>query len=189
MLGGLICVAPIFTPIFFGPGFGTVSPILQVLCILIPLISITEMIGVAYLIPSGREKIFTRIILVCSLLNVVLNVGFIYMFGAFGAAIGTAISELAKAIIAIFVVRKELKFKEILKKLTKKIISTGVMIGFVLPMSILSTGSTLSLIAIILSGVIVFFVTEYLLQDEEFLIMARFCLNPFVKLIKKKKHE
>ena len=189
MLTGLICVAPIFVPIFFGPGFDTVSPILQILCILIPLISITEMIGTAYLIPSGREKLFTRIILISAGVNIALNFLFIWLMGAIGAAIGTIVSELVKATMLLVLIRKELKFKELIISLTKKIASTVVMLMFVLPMSILSNGSTISLIAIVLAGIILFFGVEYILQDKEFINMALYCIRPVLKLFKKKQNE
>ncbi len=189
MLAGLICVAPIFCPIFFGEGFDDVIPILQIMCILIPLITINEMLGTAYLIPSGREKIFTNIILICALINIALNFLFVYFFGALGAAISTAISELCKMVIIVWIVRKEFNFMEILKNSSKKIISTVLMLTFVLPMSIISVGSVISFVAIILSGIVIFFASEFVLQDKEFMVMANYCLKPIFKLFKIKKKD
>ena len=161
MLAGLMCVAPIFCPIFFGDGFEDVIPILRIMCILIPLISINEMIGTAYLIPSGKEKIFTRIILICALVNIALNFLFVYFFGAIGAAISTAISEGCKTVILLWYVRKEIDLLSMLKRMTKKIIAVAIMFAIVFPMSYISTGTILSLIAIVVSGIVVFFGVEF----------------------------
>ena len=155
---------------------------------MIPFATISELIGIGYLIPSGREKTYTTVILLTAVVNVLLNIGFIFALGSIGAAVATAISEVLKNCLLLYFVRNEFSFKELFRPLIKKFIAALVMFAFIFPMSLLAGSSILQLIVIIFVGIILFFTTEWLLKDKEFAILCKYCFN-FVKNLFKRKHE
>lgn len=108
LMFGIIAVAPDFTPIFFGEGYDTCAPLMSFLCILIPVVTITNVIGKQYLLPLGRDGQYTRSILAGAAANVVLAFILVPFLGAWGAAIGTVAADFAILFVQVRSVKGEL---------------------------------------------------------------------------------
>lgn len=105
---GIIAVARDFCFLFFGYGYSGCIPLMQTMAIIVPLISATNVIGVQYLVPSGRDRQYTISVLFGAAVNVVINLLFIAEFGAMAAAVATVAAELAVLIAQLWMVRGEL---------------------------------------------------------------------------------
>lgn len=105
---GIVAVANEFVVLFFGEGFGECVPLMSVLSVIIPLISATNVIGIQYLVPSGRDRQYTVSVLFGAAVNVVINALFIPSFGAMAAAVATVAAELTVLAAQTLMVRGEL---------------------------------------------------------------------------------
>ena len=110
---GVLLVAERFVPIFYGNGFEEVVPLLYILVFLIPIIGISNVIGMQYLVPTGKETHLTRSVMIGSIVNVGFNAFLIPQFGALGAAIASVIAESCVSCIQAYMVHEAIDFKPI----------------------------------------------------------------------------
>ena len=80
--------------IILGKEFMSASSILQVLAILPILITISNVLGIQWMIPNGMEKAFNKIIIISGILNLSLAVILTPYFQAIGMAWSVVIAEL-----------------------------------------------------------------------------------------------
>ncbi len=105
---GIAAVAPEFCPVFLGPEFGACTPLLRLLCAIVPLICATNVMGVQYLLPTKRDSLFTASVACGAAVNIAINVVAIPMSGALGASIATVAAELSVLAFQAWVLRREL---------------------------------------------------------------------------------
>ena len=80
------------------------------LAIIIPIISITNIIGRQYLVPTGRDARYTSSVCAGAVVNVAVNLALIPSMGAMGAAIATVAAEIAVLAVQAMSVCRELPF-------------------------------------------------------------------------------
>ncbi|MBR3152356.1 MAG: flippase [Clostridia bacterium] len=112
---GLISVSTSFVPIFFGEGYDKVSTLLNVISPTIILTGIASVIGTQYLLPVKRHKEYTYTIVIGLIFNFILNYILINLYTSIGASIATVISELIVVIAQFYVIRKDIKIKQVIK--------------------------------------------------------------------------
>lgn len=105
---GIIGVAQEFVPVFFGAGYDECVPLMCLLSAIIPLISASNVVGVQYLIPSGRDLQYTISVLAGAGVNVAINVAFISRYGALAAAAATVAAEFAVFVVQAWITRGEI---------------------------------------------------------------------------------
>lgn len=100
---GCVCVSDYFVPIFFGPGYEEVSPLMKILAVLFIVMSIEKLLG-TILIAYSKQNIYTKSVVVASIINITLNMMFILVFrlGAVGVAIASVIAEFVAMLIQLF---------------------------------------------------------------------------------------
>lgn len=86
-----------------------ISTIRILVACVIPLI-LTNLFGNQILVPKGNEKRFTVAVFVGMIINLLLNLVFIPIYGAEGAAFATLITETSNVIIMSYGCRDECKF-------------------------------------------------------------------------------
>lgn len=111
---GIVAVSTEFVPVFFGTGYDECVPLMSILSIIIPLICATNVIGVQYLVPSGRDKQYTFSVLIGASVNIMINISFIPQYGAMAAAIATVAAELGVLIAQFMLVKAELELRKYL---------------------------------------------------------------------------
>ena len=77
-----------------GPEYGFAASTLKILMLCIVALIITNLCGAQILIPVDKEKRYTQSVFVGLLINLALNMLLIPKMGAFGAAIGTLVTEI-----------------------------------------------------------------------------------------------
>lgn len=166
---GLIVIAPNFVPWFYGSGFEKVVLLLSILGFLLIAIGVNNVTGIQYLIPTKRQNIFTKTVLVGAVVNFILNLCLIPKFGSIGAAIASVLAESVIAIIQLWIVRKELSIVVILKGSCKYVVSSILMTTVLFFESKLFNPSILHTIILILSGIIVYVICLLILRDSFFM--------------------
>ncbi len=154
---------------FFGEGYEPVNKIMAMMSFLCLAIGMSNVIGLHYLIPTGRDKIFTLSVTAGAIINTVCNIPLIIFFGAFGAAIATIIAECTVTGVQLFCVRKELKVSKILLGGIKNIIAGGAMFAAILPMSLKFPSNVGYTLLIVIAGAAIYFLALFILRDRFFI--------------------
>lgn len=105
---GIAAIAPVFTIVFLGADFVPCENVIPVLAAVVPLIAASNVIGVQYMLPKGKDKEYTRSVWAGAIVNVVLCCLLLKPFGAIGGAVATVLTEGAVLAFQCFTVRKEL---------------------------------------------------------------------------------
>lgn len=108
---GIIGVAEVFCPFFFGEGFDRCAPLMCVIAFVIPTICITNVIGNQFLLPCHRDSEYTASLIAGAAVNVVMNLLLIPRLGAMGAAVATVSSEIAVLAVQACQVRCDLDLR------------------------------------------------------------------------------
>lgn len=98
---GLLGVARRFVPLFLGPNYDQVVPLLSVMTPLIVIIGTSNCLGSLYYTPSGQRKKSAKIIVLGAITNLCLNLLLIPRFGAYGAIIASIAAESLITIIYV----------------------------------------------------------------------------------------
>lgn len=166
---GIIMSASNFVPWFFGVDYDKVIPLLQILSLLILAIGINNVTGIQYLIPTKKQNIFTKTVIIGAVTNFCLNMILIYFFKSIGAAIASVTAESVIAIVQLIIVRKELSPMQVLKEGVNYFIAGAVMALSLIPITKHLAPSILNSIIIAASGSLIYF-TVLLIEKDEFLI-------------------
>ena len=126
----------------------------------------SNVIGEQYLVALKREKEYTFSLIVSSIVNVILNIPFIIMWGALGAIISSIISETIKLVIGLFVIRKEFDLKKVLLMSRNYVVSGLLMFIIVKLISNLLVSSIINTFILFIVGVIVYIGMLFVLKDN-----------------------
>lgn len=170
---GLIAVASIFVPLFFGPGYEKTILLLQVLSVLIPVICISGALGSTYYTPSGRRKQSSIYLIIGSIVNLALSIPMIILFKSVGAAIASLTAEVIIVILYFAKCKKAITFKEFLNCIWKKFVA-GLTMGVVLYLFKLFLGKYFSnaivyLLILLILGICTYIFMAIILRDGDVL--------------------
>ena len=163
---GLMSVSKSFVPLFFGDGYEKVVILLNVISPTIILTGMANVIGTQYLLPTKRQKEYTITITIGLAINFVLNYILITLYSSIGASIATVASELVVVIAQMYIIRKDIKPREVLKLSYTYILSGVIMLVVTLIIQmLLKTGLRTIIIQVVL-GVTVYVLMLWILRDE-----------------------
>lgn len=182
---GLVMLSSNFVPWFFGDGYDRVADLLKVLAFLILAIGISNVTGMQYLIPTGREKLFTITVLIGAGVNFCLNSILIFFFQSVGAAVASVMAESTIAVVQIIMVRKELSPWEIVKRGRNYWIAGAVMVGVLYILNCFLTSGIFNTAILVIAGAFSYFMILLILRDEFFLSNAIGALKKMRAKLKK----
>ncbi|WP_379823554.1 flippase [Lacticaseibacillus paracasei] len=172
MTAGLAGIAPIFTKIFFGSGFGPVSNLLVIESIVIVLIGVSNATGVQYLLPTNQLTPFTTSVILGAVANMVLNVPFIFLWSSNGAMFATVLSELLVTAYQLFKVKHQLRIEVIFQEVWKYMLAAIIMGASVrIFITVLSLSSFTALLGATLYGVLIYSIALFMLRPKILLRM------------------
>lgn len=101
---GVMVVAPVFVPLFFGEQFyGTIIP-LQIIIFTVVAIGFNNLTGIQILLGFGLDKAFLYSLLTGTISNFTLNLVLIPYYGASGAAVSSVFAEiLVLCVMLVFI--------------------------------------------------------------------------------------
>lgn len=167
---GLMGCSHIFVPVFYGSNYEKVMILLPVYSSLILAVGISNICGCQFLIPTKKQNVYTRAVIVSAIVNLVLNCFLIPRYLSVGAAIASVIGEYIGAIVMLIYMEAKgyISIKRIIRDSVKNWISGLIMFFVVLKLCEYVEYSILSLIGLIASGCIVYFTVLFLLKDMFF---------------------
>lgn len=155
MMFGMIAIAEKFVPWFYGEGFDSVINILCATSPILIAIGLNNVVGVQYLIQVKKQNKFTISVTIGAVSNIFLNLIFIKLFAATGAAVASVLSELIILLVELWYTRKEIKVKDIFESMYKYLVASIIMyfVIFVLE-KYLTISIVNTLISIVVAGII-----------------------------------
>lgn len=163
MCFGMIGIARNFVS-WYLPEQPIVGDLISLGCPLIVIISMSNVTGIQYMVPTGMYKQYTASVVAGSCVNVFFNFLLIPGIGAYGAIIGSLIAECTVTITQLIMIRKSATINFLQKSYLLYIIATLVMfalvkgLGYVLPVNLF--GSLLQILAGVIVYALVLFVTR-----------------------------
>jgi len=172
LMFGIIAVSDNLIPWYLGDGYDKASNLMKILSPLIPLIGLSNVFGIQFLIPSKQDKKYTLAVVSGAVVNLLLNIVLIYFLKSYGAAIATVIAEAVVMSVMLVFLRKNIKFGQILIKSWKYWVS-GIVMFVTLYFAFKGyEPSILHTLFMVMCGVLIYFFILAVLKDK-------FVLNTF----------
>ncbi|MCH5160771.1 MAG: oligosaccharide flippase family protein [Clostridiales bacterium] len=181
---GVISIADVFVPVFFGPGYDKCIILMMILSPLTIAMGFGHVTGLQYFVPTEKQNILTLTYIIGASVNVILNLIFIPFFASIGASVATVISEFCVALSGLIFVKKKKLYalKPIFISSWKYWIAGILMGGLLYLIKLFMPVTVWTLVVLILIGIIVYFLMLLILRDE----MIMEILNKFFNRLKHK---
>lgn len=171
---GLFVIASSFSPWFYGQGFDGIQNLIRVGAIIIIPISISNVLGMQIMMPIGREKQFTISVICGLIVNFILNLIMIPLYGSMGSMIASVFSEFVITIVQLYFLKDIIEIKMILKTLKKPLIgSIGMSIIVYLLTITFSIGIISTFIEVVIGGIIYLIIMLLLKEEIIFIILNK----------------
>lgn len=178
---GLMGVASNVVPWFYGDGYEKLITLLPILCLLIPIIGLSNVTGIQYLVTTKRESLLTRSVCVGAVTNFICNLILIPSFGSIGAAVASVTAEGVITGVQFFMLRKELSFVKVLSSSWKYVLSGGLMLFVLVWIGQVLTPSILHTVIMVACGMCIYFLMLFIIKDEFFMGYVQKVLNKVLK--------
>ena len=163
---GIISTAHNFVPLFYGPGYEKVTPLLCVISPIIILIGLSNVTGTQYLLPTKQQNKYTISVIIGATINFILNFILIKKYASLGASIATVFAEFSVTLVQFILIRKEIKMGDIIKMTYKYLISSIIMFYISMLVSHFITNNLLSILVQVAISIISYFGVLILLKDK-----------------------
>lgn len=178
---GFIAITKSLVPIFWGSDFEYNYYLLPILSAIIPLSSFAYIIGYSYLVPVGKQHIYTLFVTITSIANVLLNLVFIYLLGVVGAAIGSVLGETILLLLELIYCKKKrlLELNKLLKSMIKYVISSLIMFGVVFTITYFYNGTIFALFVGVIAGIVIYTACLLIMRDDLFFEIIKTIVRKF----------
>ncbi|QIO84969.1 oligosaccharide flippase family protein [Pediococcus acidilactici] len=164
MMFGVAAVAPKFVPLFFTDKFLAVVPLMMLESVVILLIAWSNALGTQYLLPTNQNGAYTKSVIIGAIVNIVINIPFILVWGALGATLSTVLSELAVTAYQLFVVREQIKYHSLFADTCKYLFAGLIMFIIVFLLDRKLSNSWTMLVVEVLVGIVIYVVLLIILK-------------------------
>ncbi len=166
LLIGMVSIVNKFVPIFYGNGYDKVATLIVIISPILLLIGLSNVIGTQYLLPTKQQKKYTISVVLGAVVNFILNMILIRIWKSEGASIATVLAELTVTGVQFYLVRKEIKIREIVKMTGNYLLAAFVMFGVSYVVGAVISKAMLSIIVQIIFGAVTYFLVLILLKDS-----------------------
>ncbi|KRN94727.1 polysaccharide biosynthesis C-terminal domain-containing protein [Pediococcus stilesii] len=156
MMFGIAAVAQKFVPLFFTDKFLAVTPLMMIESVVILLIAWSNALGTQYLLPTNQNAAFTTSVIIGAVVNIIVNIPLILLWGAMGATIATVLSEISVTGYQLYVLRNQVDYKKLFKDTWKYLISGVVMFIVIYFLDGILSNSWLMLIVEVFVGAVIY---------------------------------
>ena len=173
---------------FLGEGYEEVPLLLQIMSVRFVASGIGVVVGDQLFIAIGKEKYCMIATSVGAIFNFSLNILFIKLWGATGAAITTAFTEVLVSVITVSIALKKklINFGNFISGMPKKLISAGIMFIPIFFLNRYFAYSVWSFILIMCVGIVTYALSLLILRDKFFLSLLEKGINYLKKFFVKK---
>ncbi len=151
MIFGICAIIQGFIGWFLPEDFYIVGTLIQWGSPLILFISLSNVFGVQYLLPTGNTKQYTRSVVIGACVNFTLNFFLIPRYGVYGALFASLVGELCVTLYQWLVIRGDISVKMSLKEISIILTASILMVGMVV---VISSLTNVGFISTLLQGVI-----------------------------------
>lgn len=163
---GMIGIAKKFVPWFYGQGYEKVITLIITTSPIILFIGLSNIGGIQYLVPTGKQKEFTKSVTIGAISNVIFNIILIKFFKSTGAAIASVISEIVVCVVQYPYIKDIVNIKDILKISYKYFISGIIMLISIFMLQNQLSVSILNTVIEIIVGMIIYIAILIVIKDE-----------------------
>lgn len=188
---GFMAISDLFSPVYFGEGYEKCAILIPIISAIVLLIGLSNVTGMQYLVPTGKENILTITVLIGAAVNFLCNLALIPFFHSIGAAVGTVVAEFCVTLAGFLYLKKKRAFPlrpAFFPSWRYPIAGLG-MFGFLLIVKQFLPVAVWSLCLLIALGAVSYFVLLLVLRDGFLLEILRrgwtSLLAPFRRLCKK----
>ncbi len=167
LMCGVIGVASVLVPVFFGAGYEPVVGVLCIMALLFLPIGLNSTSSAQFFIATGRQNVYTYCVLAGGAVNVVLNLVLISHLQARGAGIASVAGEIIIALCMLFYMRRggHIKLSRIAAFSVKYLIAGGVMLALLILLAKTMPVNVPTLAVMIAGGAAVYFAVLALLRE------------------------
>lgn len=160
---GLISLVDYFVDWYFPLQYNDVKYVLIICSLIILAVSGSNLISVQYLIPLGKQNIYTISLVISAILNLIFNFLLIPLYGIYGACISSVIAECIGCMIQIVYVSKYLSLKELFSNIYIFVVSGLVMTFFICFIKCFIKSCFTALLILALVGLLIYIIMCILL--------------------------
>lgn len=172
MMFGLIAISSNIVPWFYGDGYDKCKILISIFSLLIVIIGFSNVFGLQYLIPTGKDIKYSIPLLIGAVINLILNLFFIKKWWSIGASIASVIAELCVTLCMAFFIRKEISLKKIIL-MSWKYLTSGIIMFIVLKIvSNYLPSSLINSLILIMIGMLVYTLFLLILKEQFILIIV-----------------
>lgn len=161
MCFGIFLVSSDFSTIFFGKEFEITGNIIKFLIPTVIFTSIANVIRTSYLIPKEKDNFYVYSTIIGAVVNLVLNLIFIWKYGAYGACIGTIVAEFFVMFYQIVCTKNFIDYKKVIKIFIKYLYKSMAMGLIIIVIGCLIKNIYLKLLLQIFIAVLFYFCINY----------------------------
>lgn len=185
MTAGLMLLAVPVTMIFCGEEYITAVPVLYLNAPIIIFVSLTNIMGIQILYPMDKVNLVILSVSGGAIMNLILNLFLIPLYGATGAAVSTLIAEFAVLFIQIVCGHKYYPFK-ISDLFNLRYIIATIIMTFAVYITTIPLQSDIMRLTIGLGiGLITYFIALVIIRDSLLIEILSVIKNKFVQLTHK----
>ena len=179
MMFGLAAISLTLAPKYYGSGYGPVGQAMFIESVVILMIGWSNVLGVQYLLPIHKQKEFTISVTLGAIVNVILNIPLIKMWGLNGAMIATSIAEFSVTLYQLFIVKRSLSLKDLFRGSWKYFVSGLIMFIVVFWMNRNLKDSWLMMgleviVGVVIYGILVLILKAPIVYEAKDLVVNKF---------------
>lgn len=165
---GLIAITSIFVPVFFGSGYEKCEILIPIFSLLAIMLGLSNVTGIQYLVPVGKQNVMTLTVLIGAAVNLVLNLILIPRFYSVGASIASVVAETSVTVAGFIYLKKKgmIKLRPIFTDSIKYWIAGAVMTGILFLIKAFLPIAVWSLIVLIVCGIMIYAIMLLVLRDS-----------------------
>lgn len=184
---GIIGISGRFVPWFLGNEFAKCSILLIILSPIVIAIAWSNVMGMQYMIPTGRTNQFTISVIVGAVINLSLNLVLIKNFHSIGTAIATVLAEIAVTAMQIYFLRDTIKISTLYPNIIKYCFSSLLMFVPVMLIGYFFEATLKTTFTQIVTGSITYISVLFLLKsDINNFIFSKLFSKIYKKLLSRK---
>lgn len=166
MCFGLIGISKGFSVWFFGKEFLKSGYVMSIESCIIILIAWTTVTGTQFMLSLGKTNEFTISVTLGAVVDIICNLILVRYLFSIGAAISTVAAEISVTLIQMYLLRRLLPFKCMFKDMWKYLVSSLIMYCTIMLITRCINYTLIATIVQIIAGMLVYFITQYLLKSE-----------------------
>ena len=165
MCFGMMAIAKTFMS-WYIPVWPILGDLIMLGCPVIILISMSNVTGIQYMVPTGMYNQYSASVIAGSCVNFVINLILIPRFGAYGAIIGSIIAELTVTAIQLMLIRSKVKFHFLTRSYFIYVFGTALMAVTVTGLTRILPVGTLYTFAEVAAGMAVYAAVLLITREE-----------------------